>query len=467
MDLVAEDIQPSVSNSSKNSNSSSSSSIINNNNNSSSSSSSSSSNNSRSNSGANDSDRVPSDDTPAPAAPAAEPNEQPADESDAAVMRVDFLQLLPRELGLLVLRLVGESDLQSLLHCACVSRQWKDLAEDNQLWRSLCVAFDRPLIWRDRAVAKLGRVEPWRTTMRRRWQTHQRWRRGEFNLFTFPVSSNPFTISFDLDQVISGYDTGDVIVAKLPRGQALPTFKGHTMSIRSLRFVGDVLVTGSEDNTLRIWSIASASCLHVLEAHTSMVACVRFGNDGIFCSGSWDQTVKVWNTEGQMLCNLNLEAPVNAVYLLGHSLATHHTELIQIYTLSSDYSSASLHSTMVGHLDEVLCLQMDEENVVSGSMDKTIRVWRRSDSSCLSTLKGHSRPISCLQFNRDRIVSGDWNGSLRVWDFATFTPLYILIESGPSISDLQFNDSVIMLSADDAQSRVCDFSRLENEFLFL
>ena len=55
---------------------------------------------------------------------------------------------------------------------------------------------------------------------------------------------------------------------------------------------GDYVVSGSRDNTLRLWNIVSGECVGVLLGHLAAVRCVCFDGKKIV-SGSYDNTVKV------------------------------------------------------------------------------------------------------------------------------------------------------------------------------
>jgi WD40 repeat protein len=54
-------------------------------------------------------------------------------------------------------------------------------------------------------------------------------------------------------------------------------------------------VSGSDDETLRVWDSASGACLRVLDGHTSVVSSVCALGDGRIVSGSWDNTLRVWD----------------------------------------------------------------------------------------------------------------------------------------------------------------------------
>ena len=86
---------------------------------------------------------------------------------------------------------------------------------------------------------------------------------------------------------------------------ALDTFRaqGHTGSVTCLAVTDDGLcVSGSWDNTLRVWDLRSGECLHTLEGHSDSVSCLALTSDGLCVSGSVDSTLRIWDIHaGQRL----------------------------------------------------------------------------------------------------------------------------------------------------------------------
>ena len=59
---------------------------------------------------------------------------------------------------------------------------------------------------------------------------------------------------------------------------------------------GTEIISGSDDHTLRRWSVQTGQCLQIYQGHTDCVNCVAFlPNGSNFISGSWDKSIKVWN----------------------------------------------------------------------------------------------------------------------------------------------------------------------------
>jgi len=79
--------------------------------------------------------------------------------------------------------------------------------------------------------------------------------------------------------------------------------------------------------------------------------------------------------------------------------------------------------TLEGHTSNVLSVSVtpDARRAVSGSNDKTLRVWDVETGECLRTLEGHTDWVNSVSVTPDarRAVSGSNDKTLRVWDVET------------------------------------------------
>lgn len=77
--------------------------------------------------------------------------------------------------------------------------------------------------------------------------------------------------------------------------------------------------------------------------------------------------------------------------------------------------------TFEGHTQGISCIQFDDTRIVSGSWDKTIKVWNRRTNTAWAalTLAGHSGTVRCLHLHGNRLVSGSSDRTLKVWDLST------------------------------------------------
>ncbi len=111
-----------------------------------------------------------------------------------------------------------------------------------------------------------------------------------------------------------------VLRSALPDLYTRAVFRGHTESVVSVAFSPDgrTILTGSWDNTARLWDAASGQLLHTLEGHTGPVYRVAFSPDGrTALTGSDDATARLWDVaSGQLLHTLEGHANLCAQYSL-------------------------------------------------------------------------------------------------------------------------------------------------------
>ncbi len=88
-----------------------------------------------------------------------------------------------------------------------------------------------------------------------------------------------------------------------------------------------------------------------------------------------------------------------------------------------DVATGRCLRTIEGHTDEVtsVCLSADGRWALSGSEDKALRLWEVATGRCLRTLEGHTDAVTsvCLSADGRRALSGSEDRTLRLWQVAT------------------------------------------------
>ena len=98
--------------------------------------------------------------------------------------------------------------------------------------------------------------------------------------------------------------------------------------------------------------------------------------------------------------------------------------------LGSLAQAGALVRVITGHEDLVtsVAVSPDGKTIVSGSVDRTVRVWDAQTGAPLRTLQGHEYSVTSVAVSPDgkTIVSGSLDNTLRVWDAQIGAPLRTL-----------------------------------------
>ena len=78
---------------------------------------------------------------------------------------------------------------------------------------------------------------------------------------------------------------------------------------------------------------------------------------------------------------------------------------------------------LYGHSSTVRCMAMKDNYVVSGSRDNTLRLWNLDTFQCEGVLQGHVAAVRCVCFDGKKIVSGSYDYTVKVYFMITFMVL--------------------------------------------
>jgi WD40 repeat protein len=278
--------------------------------------------------------------------------------------------------------------------------------------------------------------------------------------------------------IVSGSDDNTVRIWDLKSGQPLRVLEGHTNTVTSLAALKldgrDVVASGSWDNTVRVWDPQSGQPIRVLEGHTSPVsslAALELDGRDLIASGSWDNTVRVWDPQSGQFLRV-LEGHTSPVT----SLASFKLDGRDVIASGSDDSTVRVWDpksdqplrVLEGHTSPVTslgALKIDGRDVIaSGSYDNTVRIWDPQSGQPLRVLEGHTSPVTSLAAlkidGRDLIASGSHDNTVRIWDPKSGQFLRVLEgHTSPVTSLASFKldgRDVIASGSDDSTVRIWD-----------
>lgn len=193
----------------------------------------------------------------------------------------DFISLLPKELALHVLAYLEPKD---LLRAAQTCRSWRFLADDNLLWKEKCksagiisdVHPDKPKRGRTGNMPKIA--SPWKAAYMRHHTIEMNWRTNPIRTPKVLNGHDDHVITclqFSGNRIVSGSDDNTLKVWSAVTGKCLRTLVGHTGGVWSSQMAGNLIISGSTDRTLKIWDAESGVCKHTLYGHTSTVRCMH------------------------------------------------------------------------------------------------------------------------------------------------------------------------------------------------
>jgi WD40 repeat protein len=198
--------------------------------------------------------------------------------------------------------------------------------------------------------------------------------------------ANNFALSSDGKLVAVG--TGrNISVMDTATGEEIVLLEGHEKKVNALVFSPNakLIVSASEDGTVRVWDVVSAAQLAKLEGHDDAVMSIAFNPDGgMFASGGRDGTVRLWDWNGV----------AGTVGLVRRG----HENTVDKLTFSPD-----------GRI------------LVSAGQDHTIRLWNMDTSVQQAVLVGHTARVRSITFSPDgkTLASVSQDETLRVWDVAS------------------------------------------------
>ena len=326
---------------------------------------------------------------------------------------------------------------------------------------------------------------------------------------TVTLNYSPLAVTCWKDTIAVSLESGDIIILDGNTGGQTAVLSQHTGWLRSLAFSpdGTILVSGSDDRTVKLWDVQTGGAIKIFHGHTDWVLSVSISADcAMIASGSSDKTIRLWNIQTEECHHIIKQydsvfrvwfSPINPQHFIsasGGKIQQWDTNGHQINpTYNGSYIAISLDGTQFvlchGEAIEVRnsdsgeivtkfhmatgglhhCCFSPNGRLIAAASNSIAYIWdiTSSDPHPIKTFIGHTELITSLVFSSSAsLISSSLGHSVKFWqtsalstDTVVTVPEPTPITSAPIKSiTLQAKDGVVISRDSDGVVRTWEIS---------
>lgn len=218
------------------------------------------------------------------------------------------------------------------------------------------------------------------------------------------------------------------------------TLKGHALEVSSAAITADnnTVISGSLDNTIKIWNLQTGQLKRTLTGHTGVVDYLSVTPDGKYIVSGESKNVRIWNLlTGALIRELGNSQTISFVKTSqdGQTLVIDGGTKIVKSKPASPYSfepditkylisvynlkTGTLKNQLV-HDNELTNIEMSKSGkiLVTGDQTGELNIWNLGNGTLQKTLTGHESEIQSIAISPDEkiIASTEKNGQIKIWD---------------------------------------------------
>ncbi len=136
--------------------------------------------------------------------------------------------------------------------------------------------------------------------------------------------------------------------------------------------------------------------IRTLQQHHGGIECIKCDSQ-LIISGASDGSINVWNRQ-----LLSPSSPSPSPSPSGNIISNNNSNRLLV--------------NLQGHEDRISCIEFNQYYIVSGSYDRTCKVWDRSgmlSSTPKYTLTGHNGSICCIDLQNRHCLSGSYDNTAK------------------------------------------------------
>lgn len=248
-------------------------------------------------------------------------------------------------------------------------------------------------------------------------------------------------------------------------------FKGRVVESEAIAISrdGTLIASSLHGHTIRLENAWTGQGIaEPLSGHNDWVSCIAFSHDGErLVSGSNDEAIRLWDVQTKAEIGV-IWMPEGSVHMGIQciAIAADDTQVVAAshaqITVWDVESCTSAGEPLIGHSAEVLCLAYSPNGdlIASGSADESVRLWdARTHTTIIGPLFGHHSPVHTIVFAPDGVIfaSGSEDGTICLWDTKAGATLGAPLKghSAPVVSIAFSPDGAQMVSGSFEDDCVC------------
>ena len=280
------------------------------------------------------------------------------------------------------------------------------------------------------------------------------------------LSSYTWTLSYHDGTIAIGSEHGDVIILDSTTGIQRTVLSGHIDEVMCMEFSSDgmLLVSGSRDNTVKLWDIQTGGVVRTFCGHTNEVRCVSISMNCTKIASRSAQTICLWDIQtGECYCTIEGNdsplqirfSPTNPWYFIsvsvghkslgriwqwdtdGHQIKSPHdgrgvafspdgTQLVschkEVVTVQNLNSGAIVSTFQVGHDNARYCCFSPDGKLIAVATGSITYIWNitNPEPHLVRIFIGHTNKINSIVFSSpSTLISASLDESIKFWKVYT------------------------------------------------
>jgi hypothetical protein len=242
---------------------------------------------------------------------------------------------------------------------------------------------------------------------------------------TFSPNGSVASANFSTDGrwVVTGSWDNSAKIWNVETGNDVRKLIGHAGYVNAASFSPDgaQVLTASDDRSARLWDTKTGAVAHVFTGHKDRVTSAVFSPDGNrVLTGSADKTARLWDAKTGRLLH-EYKGHIWAVSSVAFSAAGSRiiTGSADNTAIVWDAETGATLAKLAGHTAPVTSVAFapDGRRVLTASQDNTAKLWDPETGKEILTLKGHSQEVTSVAFSEDgrNILTASRDGRAIIW----------------------------------------------------